>query len=266
MIYVMDVGNTNIKNGLYIDNKLEHSWRIDSDRNRTADELGILILAFFRHVAQDIEDVEGIIVSSVIPSMNYTIEHMCKLYFNQKPAFVGPGMKTGIHLRYENPKELGADRICNAVGAFSLYQKACITVDFGTATSFGAISSTGDFLGGVIVPGVKIAAEALVEKTAKLPKVELIKPQTIIGKNTVHCIQSGLVYGYIGQVDYIIEKMLEELYEDHVKLIATGGMANLVVGESRYLKDVHSTLSFEGLRKIYQINHMGQETMKAKRK
>lgn len=258
MILTMDIGNTNIKNGLFEGSKnkkmLTHSWRMSTERDKTADELGLMMKGFFEHVGHDTQEVEGIMISSVIPSINYTIEHMCSLYFPVPPLFVGPGIKTGMLLRYESPRELGADRICNAVAAYHIYQGPCITVDFGTATSFGVVSRAGDFLGGVICPGVKISADALVEKTAKLPKVELVKPPSIIGKNTVQCIQAGLIYGYVGQVDYILERLMAELDEEDVKLIATGGMANLLTGESKYLREIHSTLTLEGLRILYEIN------------
>jgi len=255
MILTLDIGNTNIKCGLFEDGRLYRSWRMSSSREKTADELGIAMESFFAHIGRLPSEVEGIIVSSVIPSINYTIEHMCQLYFpGPKPVFVGPGVRTGINLRYENPKGLGADRICNAVAAWRLYGGPVITVDFGTATTFGAISEKGDFLGGAICPGVKISAATLIEKTAQLPKVELVKPKTVIGANTIHCIQSGIVYGYVGQVDYLIEGISRELDMEKPRVVATGGMARLIAGESRYPIEINSTLTLQGLYMIYEMN------------
>ncbi len=254
MLLALDIGNTNIKTGIFENGSLKHSWRISTVRTQTADELGIMMESFFSHLNLSTDLVEGIIVSSVIPAINYTIEHMCSLYFNQNPIFVSADMETGLNIRYRIPGKLGADRICTAVAAFHIYHTACITIDFGTATSFGAISSKGDFLGGIICPGVKIAGDALVDHTAQLAKVELIRPKHVIAQDTISAMQSGLVYGYVGQIDYLIEKMLEEMDDDVVQLIATGGMAQLVTDESRYLKDYHSTLSLEGLRLLYEMN------------
>lgn len=254
MLIALDVGNTNIKTGLFEQGKLLHSWRISSSRERTADEMGIMMESFFAHVGVSLRSVEGIIVSSVIPGINYTISHMCRLYFHQKPMFVHADMDTGLNICYCPPRDLGADRICTAVAAHALCKKACITIDFGTATSFGAVSSAGDFLGGVICPGVKVASDALVERTAQLAKVELRQPKRVIGADTISGIQSGLVHGYVGQVDYLIERICEEMDDSDIELIATGGMAQLVTAESKYLKNIHPTLSLEGLRILYERN------------
>lgn len=255
MIMVMDIGNTNIKSGIFSEDKLLQSWRISSNRDRTADEIGIMMENFFAHVNLNIAEVEGMIISSVVPSLNYTIEHMASLYFNlkKKPIFVSAKMNTGIEIRYDSPRKLGADRICNAVAAYEIYGGPCITIDFGTATSFGAVNSEGVFLGGAICPGVKVASDALIERTAQLAKVELVKPKNIIAMNTVEGIQAGLLYGFIGQVDYILERFFEEM-EAEPKLIATGGMASLVTPESKYIKESHATLSLEGLRILYERN------------
>lgn len=253
MLLALDIGNTNIKNGLYEGSTLLHSWRMSMDVNKTADEYGILYNEFFRYVNVPIDAVEGIIVSSVVPSIRYTIEHMCDLYFSIAPLFVGPGIKTGIRLCYNDPRELGADRICNAVGAYYQYGGPVIVVDFGTATSFGVISENGDFEGGAICPGVKISLNALVENTVRLFSVELLKPPNPIGRSTVQSIQSGLLYGHVGQVDHIIEKFCENL-SGEPQMIATGGMASYIVPESRYLNTIDSTLTLCGLRKIYSLN------------
>lgn len=254
MLIALDIGNTNIKTGLFANGKLLHSWRISSSRERTADELGIMMESFFAHVGVSLGVVEGIIVSSVIPGINYTVSHMCRLYFHQTPMFVHADMDTGLKIRYRPPRDLGADRICTAVAAYMLYEKACITIDFGTATSFGAVSSSGDFLGGVICPGVKVASDALIERTSQLAKVELRQPEKVIGSDTMSGIQSGLVHGYVGQVDYLIERICDEMNDSDIALIATGGMAQLVTAESKYLKNIHPTLSLEGLRILYERN------------
>ena len=254
MIFVMDVGNTNIKNGLYEGETLKHSWRTTSNAKETADELGIKMTSFFQYVNVPVSEVEGIIGSSVMPSINYTIEHMCRLYFGKTPLFVGPGVKTGINIRYDSPSNLGADRICSAVAATRLYGRPLIVIDFGTASTFNVIDANGDFLGGAICPGIKIAARALVDNTARLPKVELIKPASPIGKNTIAGMQAGLLYGYIGQIEYLIKKIMQQMGEEDVKIIATGGMASLIVEECAYRIILNSTLTLDGLRMIYDLN------------
>ena len=182
MVLVLDVGNTNIKVGVFIDGKLKHSWRMSTSIEQTSDEMGMVLLSFFDYLKLDRYDVEGVMISSVIPSANYTIEHMCRMYLKKTPIFVGPGIKTGINIFYDSPKELGSDRIVTAVAAYEMYGGPCITVDFGTATSFGAISGKGEFVGGVICPGIKISAEALTQNTSKLPKIDLVKPPQIKSK------------------------------------------------------------------------------------
>lgn len=253
MLLTLDIGNTNIKTGLFDGEKLIHSWRLSMDLNKTADEYGMLFHSFFSYIGLSTEEVTGIIVSSVVPSIRYTIEHMCSLYLPVEPVFVGPGIKTGIRLCYNDPRELGADRICNAVGAYYKYGGPLIVVDFGTATSMSVVSASGDFEGGAICPGVKISMNALVENTVRLSTVELRKPPSPIGKSTVQCIQSGLLYGHAGQVDNIIEKFSEALGAEP-KMIATGGMASYIVAESRYLDTIDSTLTLYGLMKIYGLN------------
>ena len=194
MILTLDIGNTNIKAGVFNGPELVDYWRISTDRTKSSDEYGILLLNLFAHSKID-PAVDGIIMSSVVPTINFTIEHMCSNYFNQTPMQVVPGIKTGINLKYENPRELGSDRIVNAVAAYELYGGPCIFIDFGTATTFGVVSERGEFLGGAICPGIKLASEALTERTSRLPKIELVKPESVIGRNTVSNMQSGLVYG-----------------------------------------------------------------------
>jgi len=252
MILAMDVGNTNIKCGLFSQGKLEHSFRMSTDIEKTSDEYGISMLNFFDYLSVRPEDVTGIIISSVIPSVNYTIEHMAREYFDKKPMVVGPGIKTGINIKYDNPKELGADRIVNAVGAYELFGGPVVTVDFGTATSFGAISSGGDFLGGAICPGVKISSEVLTASAAKLPRIELVKPKSVIAKSTVAGMQSGIIYGYVGQVKYIIEKIESEMGD--ARVVATGGFAWLIAEETDVIDEIIPTLTLIGLAKIYEKN------------
>lgn len=254
MIIVLDVGNTNTKCGLFEESgTLLHSWRMTTKIEQTSDELGITVTSFFRHLGLRTEDVTGIMISSVIPSVNYTIEHMCRIYFHKTPCFVGPGIKTGINILYDSPRELGSDRIVNAVAAYEIYGGPCITVDFGTATSFGAISEKGEFIGGTICPGIKITADALTTNTAKLPRVELVKPKTVINKNTIGCMQAGILYGYVGQVDYILRKMKAEL-GGNPKVIATGGLAATIASETKMIDIIDNRLTLQGLYRIYQKN------------
>jgi type III pantothenate kinase len=224
-----------------------------TDTVKTSDEYGVLVSSFFKHIGHKREDVKGIIISSVIPSINYTLEHMCKTYFSLSPIFVSPGVKTGINIKYDNAKELGADRIVNAVAAYEQYGGPVIVVDFGTATTFGAINEKGDFLGGAICPGIKISAEALTLNAAKLPRVELKKPDSIIGRSTVTGIQAGLIFGFIGQVDYIIRRMKKELGQP-TKVVATGGMSYLIDAEIHHFDEIDRLLTLKGLNIIYHKN------------
>lgn len=255
MIMVLDVGNSNIKTGLFNDGELMHSWRMSTDRVKSSDEYGIMVCSFFRHLGIEPKEVEGIMISSVIPSINYTLEHMCRIYFDLTPIFVGPGIKTGINILYDNPKELGADRIVNAVAAYEIYggEVPLITIDFGTATTFGAVSAKGEFLGGAICPGIKISAETLTESTAKLPRIELVKPKTAINRNTINCMQAGIIYGYVGQVDYIIRRMKAEL-GGRARVIATGGLSGLIASETHAIDEVNALLTLKGLYFLYKKN------------
>ena len=253
MILVLDAGNTNLKFGLFEGDQLRNSWRMATKEHVTSDEIGIKNMSFLKYLGLDASDIEDIMISSVIPSMNYTFEHMCRTYFKIKPTFVGPGVKTGINILYDNPKELGSDRIVNAVAAYENYGGPCITVDFGTATSFGCISKNGEFLGGAICPGIILSSNALTNNTAKLPRVELVKPENVINKNTVQNMQSGIIYGYVGQVEYILRKMKKEM-GGNVKVIATGGMANTIASETDSIDIIDSLLTLKGLYIIYKKN------------
>jgi type III pantothenate kinase len=257
VILVIDVGNTNIVLGVYKDKELIASWRLSTDSKRTADEYGIQVIQLFLQDKLDPTDVKGVIVSSVVPNIMYSLEHMIKKYFGVDPIIVGPGVKTGINIKYDNPKEVGADRIVNAVAAHEIYKSSLIIIDFGTATTFCALTSKGDYLGGTICPGIKIASEALFDRAAKLPRIELIKPSGVICKNTVSSMQAGIVYGYIGQVDYIVDKMkkeLMELGEQEPTIVATGGLAKLISEESKFVNEIDPILTLKGLRIIYEKN------------
>ena len=254
MILTLDIGNTNIKTALFEGMEMVQYWRVSTDRNMSSDEYGILLMNLFAHNHISPEQVDGIMISSVVPQINFTIEHMCRSYFRQEPRIIGPGIKTGINIKYENPRELGSDRIANAVAAYELYGGPCITIDFGTATNFGVVSEKGEFLGGAICPGLKLAAEALTENTAKLPTFELEKPDTVIGRNTITNMQAGIVYGYIGQVNYLVERMKRELGAPNAKVIATGGLAVLVAEESNVIDVMDGLLTLKGLCLIYAKN------------
>ena len=253
MILVLDVGNTNIKCGLFEDNALKHSWRMSSDKDITSDELGLTICSFLNYLHIESARIHHVVVSCVIPSLNYTITHMCSIYFHLLPLMVGPGIKTGINILYENPRELGSDRIVNAVAAFDLYGGPIITIDFGTATSYGALSKKGEFLGGAICPGIKVSSEALTTNAAKLPHVDIKKTTSVINKTTVSCMQSGIFYGYVGQVDYILRKMKAEI-GGSCKVVATGGLADLIATETNMIDIIDPLLTLRGLHIIYKKN------------
>lgn len=247
MILVFDVGNTNIVLGVYQEKKLLNDWRISTDREKTSDEYGLIIDQLFKYNKVDIEDIEAVIISSVVPTLMYSLQAMSIKYFKKEPLIVGPGIKTGINIKYDNPKEVGADRIVNAVAAYEKHGGPLVVVDFGTATTFCAISKEGDYLGGVISPGIKISSEALVLRTAKLPKVELVKPKEVINKNTINSMQSGIIYGYVGLVDYIVNKMKLEIPGEVKEVVATGGLSTLIASESTTITKIDKLLTLEGL-------------------
>lgn len=259
MILVADVGNTNIVLGLYEGRELKYHWRLSTNRNATADEYGVMTINLFRLAGVSADRIEGAILSSVVPPLMPTLERMFRQYLGQDPLVVGPGIKTGLNIRYENPREVGADRIVNAVAGIERYGTPLIIVDFGTATTFDYIDESGAYLGGAIMPGVGISAEALYQHAAKLPRIELAKPKTVIGRNTVASMQAGIVYGYASQVDGIVMRIRRETGTEPY-VVATGGLAELIAGESETIDCVDPLLTLEGLRLIYERNRQGNAT------
>lgn len=253
MILVIDVGNTNTVLGVFKGEELIGHWRVASDRHKTFDEYGILYKQLLTHSGIIPDSINRIIVSSVVPPLVTTLELVCKRYFRIEPHIVGPGTKTGINIKMDNPKEVGADRIVNAVAAYHLYGGPIIIVDFGTATTFCAINSNGDYLGGAIAPGIKIATEALIARASKLPRIELIKPDRVIGKNTVMGMQAGIIFGYVGQVDGVVTRMKKELGEK-AKVVATGGLASLIGHESKTIEVINDMLTLQGLMILDKMN------------
>ena len=253
MILVFDVGNTNIVLGVYDDRVLTHHWRVSTETSHTMDEYAVVIKNLFDFSGLTFQEIGAVVISSVVPPVNPTLEALARKYFGQEPLVVGPGVKTGMPILLDNPRDVGADRIVNAVAAYHKYGGPLVIVDSGTATTFCVISKRGEYLGGAIAPGIGISTEALFQKASKLPRIEIVKPTSVIARNTVAAMQSGIYYGFIGQVDGIVQRMKAELGPE-TKVIATGGLAEMISRDSDTIEVVEPFLTLEGLLLIYERN------------
>lgn len=254
MIICLDVGNTNIKYALFDGDELKLSFRVATEHKKTSDEYGGQLLNILSNKGITASEIDGGIISSVVPPLDYTLERMCKIYLKIKPLMLGAGLKTGLNLKVDNAREVGADRVVNNVAAVKKYGAPLIVIDFGTATTFNAVNEKGEFIGGVIAPGIKGSLESLVNGTAKLPRVEIERPQRVIGTNTVTNMQSGIVFGFAGLVEYIVKKIKKEMKTENVKTIATGGFSEVIAEEISCIDKVDKLLTLEGLKYLYNLN------------
>lgn len=257
MIICMDVGNTNIKYAVYDGEKLAMSFRVATEHKKTSDEYGGQLISILGNNKINASEIKGGIISSVVPQLDYTLERMCLTYLKIKPLQLVPGLKTGLNLRVDNAKEVGADRVVNNVAAIRKYGAPLIIIDFGTATTFNVIDSKGEFIGGVIAPGIKGSLDSLVNGTAKLPRVEIERPASVIGKNTVTNMQSGIVFGFAGLVEYIVKKIKRELKSENLTTVATGGFSEVIAKEISCIDRIDKLLTLEGLKYLYDINAEG---------
>ena len=251
MLLVIDIGNTNTSLGVFEGDRLVAHWRLTTERARTGDEWGVLARNLFELSGLDVKSIDAIAIASVVPPLNFTLNRMAEIYFKLTPLFVDHTIDTGLPILYQPAADVGADRIVDAVAAIHKYGAPCIVVDFGTATTFDAINFNGEYVGGVITPGITISADALFDRAAKLPRVEIKRPQKVIGSATVEAMQSGLYHGYIGLVDGILKKMIDELGRSP-RVIATGGLAPLIARGSKFIQEVDETLTLAGLRLVYE--------------
>ncbi|WP_326910490.1 type III pantothenate kinase [Sedimentibacter sp. MB31-C6] len=254
MVLVVDIGNTNIVVGVYKNDELIGNWRMVTRSEKTSDEYGIFILNLLKYENIDYKKINGVIVSSVVPNVMHSFQNAMKKYFNIDPLIVGPGIKTGITINTDNPREVGADRIVGIVAAYEIYGGPLIVIDFGTATTYDVVSEKGEFKYGITSPGVQISADALWQRTAQLPKIEIKKPDSILAKNTITSMQAGLVYGYIGQIEYIVKKLKEEMNNEEMRVIATGGLGRIMADSTSSINVYDSDLIFKGLKIIYDKN------------
>ncbi|HEX9113081.1 MAG TPA: type III pantothenate kinase [Nitrospirota bacterium] len=254
MLLAIDIGNTNVVLGVFEQERLVENWRVGTNTQITPDEYAMIVRDLFGFAGLEFKQITGVIISTVVPPLLPVMTGMSRKYFGIEPLVVTHEIRTGITIRYDNPREVGADRIVNAAAAYKLYGGPLIIVDFGTATTFCAVTKDGEYLGGAICPGIKISAEALFQRASKLPRVELVKPARVIGGDTVTAMQAGIIYGYAGLVDGIVERMKKELSPD-ARVVATGGLAELVSPETKSISEVRVHLTLEGLRLLYEINH-----------
>ncbi len=254
MLLAVDVGNTNTMVGVFRDEEVVAHWRLRTEAGTTADEFRFRFAELFRLDGLDRSEVQGAVVGCVVPPLQDALVEALVELFDVNPLIVGPGIRTGMPILLDNPKEVGADRIANAVAAYEEAKKACIVVDFGTATTFDFVSAAGEYLGGAIAPGLAVSAEALYASAARLTRVTLVRPRHVVGRNTEESIQSGIVFGYAALVDGLVERMLKEKEVEDFRIFATGGYARFVVGTSRYVRDVDEFLTIRGLRLLYEKN------------